>query len=165
MSRQPAVVIAVGNAWRGDDAAGIEVARLVEQRLPAGVELVHTRGDASTIMELWQDRELAVIVDAVCGGAPGEVLEIDALVSGLPAGLASASTHDFGLAQALELGRLMDNLPARLQFIGIAGQCFGVGDAFSEPVRGALGDAAERVIRALSGQYRASGFQGSRPAQ
>ncbi|MCB0219451.1 MAG: hydrogenase maturation protease [Chrysiogenetes bacterium] len=146
-----AVVIAVGNEMRGDDAAGLEVAARLERTLPAGVALKRTRGDATALMELWKGRALAVVVDAVSGGgAPGEILEIDALEEGLPADLKSASTHDFGLAQALELGELMDALPGSLRVIGIVGENFEIGAPISDAVADALDDAAARVTAALS---------------
>lgn len=145
------VVIAVGNEMRGDDAAGLEVAARLDGRLPAGVALARTRGDATALMELWKGRALAVVVDAVSGGgAPGEILEIDALAEGLPADLKSASTHDFGLAQGLELGQLMDSLPESLQVIGIVGERFEIGASLSNAVAGVLDDAAARVIATLS---------------
>lgn len=144
------VVIAVGNEMRGDDAAGIEVARRLDGRLSREVELVRTRGDAAELLELWQGRDLAVVVDAVSGGGePGELLEIDALADGVPADLASASTHDFGLAQALELGRLMDTLPARLWLVGIVGARFGIGEEPSPAVLDTLDRAAGRVVNVL----------------
>lgn len=145
-----AVVICVGNEMRGDDAAAIEVATRLEGKLPAGVELVRTRGDATALIELWKGRTLAVVVDAVSGGgAPGKVLSIDALGEGLPAELSSASTHDFGLAQGLELGELMGALPERLQFVGIVGVHFAIGQDMCREVRGALDEAADKVFAAL----------------
>lgn len=144
------VVIAVGNEMRGDDAAGLEVAGRLEGRLPAGVDLLRTRGDAAVLLELWRDRSLAVVVDAVSGGGgAGELLEIDVLAEGLPADLASASTHDFGLAQGLELGRLMDALPGALWLVGIVGTRFGIGDDLSETVAQSLDRAADRVMSAI----------------
>ena len=145
-----AVVIAIGNEMRGDDAAGLEVAARLDGKLSDGVALERTRGDATALMELWKGRPLAVVVDAVCGGGvPGEILEIDALKNGLPADLKSASTHDFGLAQGLELGQMMGELPGALRVIGIVGENFEIGAPISEAVAAALNDAAARVIAAL----------------
>lgn len=147
-----AVVICVGNEMRGDDAAAIEVAARLEGRLPAGVELVRTRGDATALIDLWKGRTLAVVVDGVSGGgAPGQVLTIDALGEGLPADLSSASTHDFGLAQGLELGELMGALPKRLRFVGIVGAHFAIGEDMCPEVRGALDEAADKVLAVLEG--------------
>jgi len=148
--RAPRVVIAVGNALRGDDAAGLEVARRIEGRLPAGVELVCTRGDATALLELWRNRRLAVVIDAVHGGdTSGEVLEIDVLGEGLPAAVTSASTHDFGLPQALDLGTVLEELPDRLHLIGIVGTRYGIGDALSAAVGDALDAAADKVLAVL----------------
>jgi hydrogenase maturation protease len=155
--RAPAVVIAVGNEMRGDDGVGIEVAARLEGRLPPGVELVRTRGDATALLDLWKGRTLAVVVDAVDrGGVPGEVLTFDVLGGGLRVGSASASTHDFGLAQALELGLLMGALPEAIGFVGVVGARFGIGEPMGPEVRGALGEAAQRVLDALAGHIGGS---------
>jgi hydrogenase maturation protease len=149
--RAPAVVIAVGNELRGDDGAGIEVAARLEGRLPRGVELVRTRGDATELLDLWKGRTLAVVVDAVSqGGDPGDVLAFDVLGEGLRVASSSASTHDFGLAQGLELGELMDSLPATLRFVGIVGARFGIGAPMGLEVRNALDAAAQRVLDAVA---------------
>jgi len=143
-------VIVIGNELRGDDGAGIEVAARVEGRLPSGVELVRSRGDATTLLALWKDRTLAVVVDAVSqGGEPGEVLGFDVLGEAPLVASSSASTHDFGLAQGLELGELTGALPETLRFVGIVGARFGIGDPMSHEVRNALDAAAERVLDAL----------------
>lgn len=145
----PVVVMALGNEMRGDDAAALEVAARIEGRLPAGVELIRTRADATALLELWKGRELVVVVDAVSGGTPGEVVGGDVLRDGMPAAARSASTHDFGLMQGLELGKLTGELPAHLEFVGVVGARFGVGEAMSPEVEGALEEAADKVLGCL----------------
>jgi len=146
----PILVIGLGNALRGDDAAGGGVMDRIGRRPRADVELLRSRGEATVLLDLWARRALTVVVDAVSGGgAAGDVLVSEPLVTGLPQHLASASSHDFGLAQALRLGRLMGKLPARLFFIGIVGERFGVGDTMSASVRSALDEAASQALLLL----------------
>ena len=147
------LVIAIGNAMRGDDGAGLEVAARLGERLDEleqRVDLVRTRGDATALMERWRGRDLVIVIDAVqADAAAGRVIRVEALRDGLPADFSSASTHDFGLAQALELGELMGALPARLVFIGIVASDFTIGESLSDAVAGALDEATRRVLGEL----------------
>ena len=40
------ILIGVGNGWRGDDGAGLAVARRVRELAPAGVEVREVESDA-----------------------------------------------------------------------------------------------------------------------
>jgi hydrogenase maturation protease len=63
------------------------------------------------------------------------------------AALAPASSHGFGVAQALGLAQALGELPKEVRLLAIAAQRF-EGDELSEPVRSAL-PLAVRSIRAL----------------
>jgi hydrogenase maturation protease len=135
-----ALVVGVGNADRGDDAAGLIAARRL-----GGIEL---EGDPSALIDLFEGVDEAAVIDAVRSGAePGTVHRIavgDAPVAALPRG---ASTHLIGLAEALELARVLGRLPPRTTVYGIEGGRFGLGDAVSPPVAAAI----DRVVAELSG--------------
>ena len=64
--------------------------------------------------------------------------------SELPAELFRASTHHFGLAEAVELARAVGQLPERLVVFGIEGASFGRGRGPRAP---AVADAVERRRR------------------
>ena len=59
----------------------------------------------------------------------------------LPASLRSASTHSFGVIEALDLARTLNRLPAHLHLLGIEIQHCEVGSGFSAPVDRALARA------------------------
>jgi hydrogenase maturation protease len=113
------VVSGVGNRVMGDDAAGpIVIDRLVG-RVPDGVVLVESVGDATHLLETWRDKETVVLVDAVVsGGTPGTVHRIDGM-DGFPAAWRSASTHLVGLAEAVDLGAAVGVLPDAMVIFGI----------------------------------------------
>ena len=68
------MVIGVGNAWRGDDGAGLAVARRVRELAPAGVEVREVESDATALVDVWSGAEHVVVVDAArSGAAPGTV--------------------------------------------------------------------------------------------
>jgi hydrogenase maturation protease len=133
-------VIGVGNAMRGDDAAGLLAARRL-----GGIEL---EGDPIALLDLFDGVDDAVVIDAVrSGAAPGTVHRIDvgdAPVAAMPRG---ASTHLIGLSEALELARVLGRLPRRATVYGIEGGRFAAGDIVSPAVTAAI----ERVVAELGG--------------
>jgi hydrogenase maturation protease len=80
----PALVVGLGNPDRGDDAVGHTVARrLAALRLP-GIQLLE-REDPTSLIDLWDGRDLAVVVDAVCSDSvPGTVVIMESGVGGAP---------------------------------------------------------------------------------
>jgi hydrogenase maturation protease len=109
------VVVGVGNDWRGDDAAGLVVARRLRE---AGIPTVEVGGDPAALLDAWAGASHAIVVDAVrSGAAPGTVHRLDA--GRLPDGLRAASTHALGLAEAVALARTLGRVPARLEIYGI----------------------------------------------
>jgi hydrogenase maturation protease len=142
-------VIGVGNAWRGDDAVGLLVARrLKEDRLPR-VSVVECRGTLTAVREAWKDAAGVIVVDAVVSGSrPGTIYRFNALGAGVPVELSrSSSSHGWGVAEALALGRVLQELPPWLIIYGIEGQNFGPGQEVSQEVAAAIPEAARRIQR------------------
>jgi hydrogenase maturation protease len=135
------VVIGIGNAGRGDDGAGLLAARRLD-----GLE---HEGDAVALLDVWRDADVAVVIDAVSSGAaPGTVHRFDASRTPVPASLRRASsTHTLGLAEAIELGRVLDRLPARVIVYGIEGERFEAGAALTPAVAAAVEAVAAAVRR------------------
>ena len=120
-------MIGIGNAWRGDDGAGPAVAAALGGKVtddPAGL----------------------IVVDASRSGAePGTVHRFDASAGPLPAGATRCSTHAFGVAEAIELARVLDRLPARLDVYAIEGAAFGQGEGLSAAVERAVAGVAREL--------------------
>ena len=86
--RAPLRVVCVGNAFRGDDAAGLEVAKLLRGTLPAGAEVLEREGEPTALIDAWEGAEALWLVDAVSSGAAGgAVHRLEAGEQELPAGL------------------------------------------------------------------------------
>jgi len=140
------ILIGVGNAWRGDDGAGLAVARRVRELSPAGVEVREVEGDATALVEVWSGAEGVVVVDAAQSGAlPGTVRRFDARARPLPARSLRSSTHAFGVSDAVELARALDRLPARLDVYAIEGASFTAGECLSQAVGRAVDELAESL--------------------
>lgn len=160
------VVIGVGNPWRGDDGVGIAVVRAVAAALGPGdgpVEVRELDGEPARLLEVWRDRPLAVVVDAVRTGAPpGTVLPAVPDVHGPAAG----GSHALGLADALRLGGALGRLPDRLEVVGVEGARFDPGDELdlSAPVAAAVPEARDLVLAALRSGWSDRRAGGSRCA-
>jgi hydrogenase maturation protease len=133
-------VIGLGNAARGDDAAGLIAARRL-----GGLE---HEGDPVGLLDVWDGAESVVVIDAVRSGAePGAVHRFDATDSPLPARpRSSSSTHAIGLAEAVELARALGRLPAHLVVYGIEGERFEAGTGLTPAVSAAVQAVAAAVL-------------------
>ena len=125
-------VIGVGNPWRGDDGAGLAVARRV-----GGVE---HEGDCARLVDLIAGFDEVTLVDAAASGtaAPGTVHRFDATAGPLPSAALRSSSHAFGVADAIELGRVLGRLPRRVSVVAIEGADFAIAAGLSPPVERAV---------------------------
>jgi hydrogenase maturation protease len=145
-------VVCVGNALRGDDAAGLAVLRLLEGALPDGVRVLGCEGEPVALLSAWEDCETAFIVDATHSGAEvGTVRRILAHEAPLPDDLGRGSTHVLGVAEAVELARALGRLPARTIVYGIEGSRFDTGAPLSPEVESATQAVASAIRRELGG--------------
>lgn len=155
-SRSGIVVIGIGNRFRGDDGVGIIVARLLRQQVPAGIKIIEASGEGAALMDAWKDTANVFIVDAVQSGAPsGTIHQFDAHTTPIPSRFFHYSTHAFGVAEAIELARALNQLPSRLILYGVEGANFSAGVELSAKVQPAadaviaqLLDATKRLVKA-----------------
>jgi hydrogenase maturation protease len=146
-----AVVVGLGNAWAGDDAAGLLVVRSLKDQLPEDIAVIEQEGEPTALLDVWDGTDIAIVVDAVrAGGVPGEIRRFDASADSLPAAVTAHSTHAFGLAETIELARQLGRMPQRLVVIGIEARVFDAGSEPSVDVAAALEPAAKAVLEELS---------------
>jgi hydrogenase maturation protease len=142
------VVIGVGNEYRSDDGAGIAVARRLRALFPAGVTILEESGEGAALMQGWQGAAWVMLVDAVRSGAsPGTIHRLDARAAPMPTGFFHYSTHAFSVAEAVELARSLDQLPAHLVVYGIEGATFAAGVELSPAVEQAVEAVVERIAQ------------------
>lgn len=141
------LIIGCGNPDRGDDAAGLLVAR----RLRAmGVDAQEQSGEALALMESWrtagEDDQEVILVDAVVtGAAPGTITIWDARTAPVVGDFFRCSTHAFGVAEAVKLARILDLLPPNLLIYGIEAKRFDVGSEPTAEVLAAVEQVAGRI--------------------
>ena len=145
------LVVGVGNPWRGDDAAGLEVADRI--RTQARRVLVETlEGDASALVHLWAGHDDVALVDAASSGAPsGTLHELRHGDATLQAAALRSSTHAFGIADAVSLAAALGRLPARLKIYAIEGEDFSLGAPLSPAVARTVDSLVERLAAASPG--------------
>jgi hydrogenase maturation protease len=143
------LVIGVGNVYGGDDAAGVLAA---EQLRDAGLSVRVCELEPSRLVDAWSGADTVYVVDAVASGAaPGTIHRFDAAEGRLPAPIfGSSSTHALGVADAVELARVLGRLPPRTVVYGIEGATFDAGTA----VTPAVSEAAVRVAQAILEEVR-----------
>jgi hydrogenase maturation protease len=146
------VVIGVGNEYRRDDGAGLAVVISLRDRVPPGVDLVLTDGEPTRLIEAWTGAEVAVVVDAVRADPPrpGRVhrFELDRALTGATR---TASSHGFGLDDAIQLALALDRMPSRLVVHAIEAADLGQGTGLTPPVAAAVDEVASAVLSDLHG--------------
>ena len=164
MSDQRRVVVGVGNRFRRDDSAGLEVADLLRERVAQDVEVLTLEGEPTVLLDVLAGAELTILVDAVAtAGSPGEIRRFDATDEPVPNNVFGASTHAFGLGETIELARTLGKLNGRVLVYGITGEDFSAGEALNASVEAAVQTAAAAIVQELSGPASRSERKGSHP--
>jgi hydrogenase maturation protease len=141
------IVIGLGNEFRHDDAIGLIAARRLRER---GVPAEEHEGDLAILMDRWKRADGLILIDAVISGAaPGTVHRLDVSASPLNRELFKSSTHALGLADAVELSRTLDTLPARVLVFGVEVGDLSAGIGLSPNVERALPSLLEEVVTCM----------------
>ena len=126
------LLIAAGNRWRRDDGVGVVLVERLAATLGDRVDTRHLSGEGGGLIEAWQGRDVVWLFDAAApAGQPGRVTRIETQREPVPAALCHHSSHRFGVAEAIELARVLDRLPRRLVLVAIEGADFGDGEGLS----------------------------------
>jgi hydrogenase maturation protease len=147
-------VIGVGNPYRRDDGVGPAVVRRLHLRRLPGVTLVESDGEPAALIEMWNRRRLAILVDAVRTNPshPGRVYRF---VVRRPAGgrISAASSHGLGLGDSVALAHELGRLPDRMVIFAIEVVDRGFGAGLTPTVEA----AAERVANRIATEIVAAG--------
>jgi len=145
------LIIGVGNLYRSDDAVGILIARKFKDMASDRISVKEQSGEGTSLMEAWKGYDRVLIVDAVSSGAsPGSIHRMDASREPIPSKFFSCSTHDFGVAEAIEMARALGQLPRQLQLFGVEGKNFQPGEILSSEIEQAIELVADEVFQHVS---------------
>lgn len=145
------VVIGVGNRWRRDDAAGLEVLDALRGSDADSVQLVESDGEPTRLLDAFELAPRVVMVDAVVTGAePGTVHRFtdEELPDQMGIG---QSSHLVQLWETIELGKLLGRLPNGLVLVGIEATDFDNGEGMTAPVATGVVTAVEVILAELAG--------------
>lgn len=149
------LVLACGNALRGDDGVALHIASCVNGVCGPDTQ-VHT--DQQWAPELAQpisQAEMVVFLDASASMAPGEIACRE-----LGSGSSSVSsfTHQISPEALLALAQdLYGSHPSRAYLLTVGGASFDLQEGLSEPVRHAIPQAIERIKALLASTSPQSG--------
>ncbi len=143
------LVLGLGNPLRGDDGAGVAVARILKKKgLPPGVDVMEGEMDGLSFLEKAERYEKVIVVDAAdMNLEPGEWRAFD-LRPDLLKGDFGASTHQFGLGEALQLAETLGWKLPPIRVYGIQPGWVG----FTGKLR--LSGAVSRAVRAVAEAVR-----------
>jgi hydrogenase maturation protease len=145
------LIIGIGNEFRGDDRAGLAIVRKLKTRNLTGVCLRETARDGTDIIQLWQEFDNVIVVDAVRSSMPpGFIHRIDLGETDLPDNWHTQSSHLFSLLEAVKLSRVLKTLPTKLILFGIEAATFETGVEMSAPVRHAVERAVTLIEKELA---------------
>ncbi|MDI6719515.1 MAG: hydrogenase maturation protease [Methanomicrobiales archaeon] len=146
-------VIACGNPFMGNDAAGLRVMELLQREHP-GVDVVEGGMGGLGLIPLMEGYDRIVIVDATQGMGPiGSVRVFRELP---PSDLFPLSLHDLGIAEAVLLARTLGISPD-VTVVGIEGGAVtGFRDGMDPAVEEAAAVACRQVLDCVGGTFRSS---------
>lgn len=139
-------IIGTGSPF-GDDACGLMAARQLARDAPVGAEVVIADRPGAGLIELMDGVEACLVIDAVRSGAlPGTVHDLD--LRDLPRSFARAvSSHDLGVAEAVQLAVALGRLPAHCRLLGIeiGARVWAASERPAPAVRRAIGEVVHRA--------------------
>ncbi len=146
---QDAIIVGLGSAARGDDAAGILVAEALAKR---GFDAIAS-SDPTMLLPLLVQGKLLIVVDTVLGGGrAGDIVNLSPRQ--LDARPSCASTHGLSLTEVLRLGAALrpQHALADVHIVGIViekAPC--VGRDVSKTTQRAAARVADHVARMALG--------------
>jgi hydrogenase maturation protease len=135
------LLLGLGNEYRSDDGLGIYAAREIRRRKIPGVAVAELAGEGTSLMQAWSHRSRVILVDAISSGATaGEIYRLDVATDPIPPHYFHYSSHAFGVAEAVELARILHRTPDVLLLFGIEGKQFDAGLGLTDVVLRSMPD-------------------------
>jgi hydrogenase maturation protease len=151
ISKKMITVIGIGQALRGDDAAGPEAVRLWQQTFPETaasdcLRIQHADMPGPELIDLLANADAVLLVDAVQSGAEPGTLHLVTPQQVTPLNTANGVSYSWGVAETLALAReLQYSLPQQIMILGIEAASFQMGTPLSKAVLVSLAKAAEMI--------------------
>lgn len=155
MKKKSILVAGIGNSFRCDDRAGLLVSDFISDAIngtpfEALIDVKKLSGEGAELMQEWAGYDCVFIADASRSfGNPGLLTRIDAANTSLKQDYFHYSSHNFSLAEAVELARQLGNLPPKLIVYAIEGKNFSFGVNVTFDVEVSCMDAARKIVNEI----------------
>ncbi len=136
-------IIGIGSPF-GDDAVGLEVARILAEAPPANCEVIAADRPGATLLELLDGVDAAIVVDAVRSEAPPGFIHELGFDDLDRSAVRFVSSHDLDVVTAIQLARKLGRIPSRGRIIGIE-----IAPLRSDPLSGLTAQARDAIDGAL----------------
>lgn len=143
-------VIAVGNAFCGDDGVGAAVlAELAAGPAVAGLDLIDLGTDALALIDVLEPGQRHIVIDAArMDREPGAVVAFRPREARLRIRSDGLSLHGLGLAEAFGLAEKLGRLPDDVLVIGVEPAQMAIGSGLSD----AAAAAVPRVVSLIQAE-------------
>ncbi len=142
----PILLIGIGNEYRCDDSVGLHIVRILNGLNLPDTIVVESSGDGAELIELFSSAGMVILIDAVSsGGMPGTIYLFEAHKQPIPAQLSFQATHAFGVCEAIELARVLKQIPPILLVYAVEGENFSTGVGLTLKVEKAAYKVVEQV--------------------
>lgn len=144
-------LIGIGQPLRGDDEIGPEAVRQWVRDHPTSaadpnLKILFAETPGLDLLELFEDSDAAILVDAVQTGASAGTVSVHASLPEIGMTPAEKSAHGLGVVETFALAKKIGaRLPPQIRLIGVEGSRWGMGESLSDPVRCALPDAVRAI--------------------
>lgn len=141
----PLRVIACGNPCAGDDSAGLEMLRRLQERREEGCEFVSLAQTGVEVLHTLEGADLILFLDGVTSGAPPGTIHLLPLPSPRleSRALASLSSHGWGLTELLGLMTALGKRVPRIVLLGVEIESAAAGSGRSPAVEAAVNRVTE----------------------
>ena len=148
---KPTLILGLGNLLQCDDGVGCRVAQALEQRaLPADVDILDAGTPGVGLLNLMQDRQRVIIIDAAeMGLQPGEFRRFGAEDVQLTGAKERISLHRTGIVDTLALAQQLNIALPQIVFYGVQPSHIDWQDGLSQPVQAAMPQVIEAILNEI----------------
>ena len=145
-------IIGLGNAYGGDDAVGVLVARQLHAYSSSEVGVVEGGLAGLNLLHEMEKIDTLILIDAIHSHSqPGTILHFTLpqdleTIKTLAWKSSTSSTHSLGLAEALTLAHTLDVLPGHTTLYGIELGHLQQGDVLSPSVTKAMTSVVDQIL-------------------
>ena len=124
---------------------------IVNTPLNSRIDIKKLSGEGVELMQEWEGYDLIFLADASrSSGSAGRVTRIDSSSTPLQQDYFNYSSHNFSLAEAVELSRQLGTLPKRLIVYAIEGKNFSHGVEITDEVEFSCSNTARKILEEIA---------------